>query len=247
MSDQHHNQGPDAPDDRDPRLSDATPPDDQAKLAHELGNLLDGSLRQVCLALDELDSHDARGTHTRLRRASDSMRRMSDLLKLWMRTNHVDAAALHWPHATLRDALDYATESIAPLADQCFIEIHVDVPDPLLDQSAGPMFTVLANALRNAVEAIGRGGSIWIRGALDGDRAEISITDNGPGVPAGFPRDADGLVIPGATNKPTGHGMGLMICRDVVHSLGGTIRLEDQPQRGTRLRVQWDPQNADTQ
>ena len=246
MSDQNHNSGADAPDGPLERRDEATPPE-HAKLAHELGNLLDGSLRQVCLALDELDSRDARDTHGRLRRASESMHRMADLLKQWMQMSQFGAASLQWEDATLRDALDYAIESITPLADQCFIEIHLDVPEKLLDLPAGPMFTVLANALRNAVEAIGRGGTIWVRGSLDAEQAELSILDNGPGVPAGILRDADGLVVPGTTSKTTGHGMGLMICRDVVHSVGGSIRLEDQPDRGTRLRVQWKPGLADPQ
>ena len=99
---------------------------------------------------------------------------------------------------------------------------------------------LLHNLIRNAQEALeGQAdGHIEITAGLapDTDRAiaEISVSDNGPGIVAELlPR----LFEPYVTNKSKGTGLGLAIVRKLVDEHGGTVAAENIAPHGARLSV----------
>ncbi len=100
---------------------------------------------------------------------------------------------------------------------------------------------VVCNLVRNAIEAIGerpgggpRGGSVTVAGRVDGDRAELDVADDGPGVPESIRSE---LFEAFRTEKTTGIGLGLWICWNILERYAGEIRLlESRPGR-TVFRV----------
>ncbi|MBI1368236.1 MAG: hypothetical protein GC162_06235 [Planctomycetes bacterium] len=219
-------------------------PESGRRFAHELSNLLDGSLRNMTLALSDIDrqTDEAVGddAHDRLRTASDGLRQMAVLLRRWMAAGGAgDPARLYWQQSTFGDALHYALKMIEPAAEAANIELTIDVPDTIERTPAGPMYPVIANALQNAVEAIGRDGQVMIRAHEAAGIVTLDIEDNGPGLDPTLPRLGDGWIAPGATTKTSGHGMGLAISRQIVESIGGSIRIETRDGGGTRLSVAW--------
>ena len=97
---------------------------------------------------------------------------------------------------------------------------------------------VLVNLLVNAIEAMHdtavdeRLIEIAI-GSEGRNKASVQIGDNGPGVPTEL---AERILEPYFTTKPTGLGMGLMICRNIVESHGGALRLVAGRPRGACFR-----------
>jgi two-component system, LuxR family, sensor kinase FixL len=92
---------------------------------------------------------------------------------------------------------------------------------------------VLINLIMNALEALQgqAAGSRTLRISLapDDGKAWVSICDNGTGIPEEMlDRVFDGFF----TTKPQGLGMGLEVCRSIVESHRGTIRAENNPDRG---------------
>ena len=69
------------------------------------------------------------------------------------------------------------------------------------------------------------------------DRLEISIRDNGSGIP---PHVVDKIFNPFFTTKPTdqGTGLGLALSNDIVREQGGAIRLESEPGQFTEMIVE---------
>jgi two-component system, NtrC family, sensor kinase len=70
-----------------------------------------------------------------------------------------------------------------------------------------------------------------------GDRVEITIRDNGTGIP---PDVKEKMFNPFFTTKPAGEGtgLGLSICHDIiVKQHGGTIEVDTQPGEFTEIRV----------
>jgi signal transduction histidine kinase len=107
---------------------------------------------------------------------------------------------------------------------------------------------VLTNLLVNAIEAhaaAGLAGPRRIRiasGRADDGGIELSVSDNGPGVPAR--EQARLFTRPFSTKRQTAGqaaGMGLSICLAIVRAHGGRIRFEACQPRGACFRVQLPP------
>ena len=99
---------------------------------------------------------------------------------------------------------------------------------------------VIHHLLENAARHTPQSSRIVLRSRLGGDRIEISVEDDGPGIDG---RDLSSVFEKfyrgkGAVGK--GSGMGLAICRSIVTAHGGEIRVESMPGRGTAFRF-WLP------
>ena len=92
--------------------------------------------------------------------------------------------------------------------------------------AADPVKQIMMNLLKNAVEAMPRGGEIEIanNGHLNRDGRlflELSIRDSGPGIPADILAT---LFTPGRSTKDGAHrGQGLAIVQTLVRQVGGMI------------------------
>jgi signal transduction histidine kinase len=95
--------------------------------------------------------------------------------------------------------------------------------------------TIAANLLLNAVEALGESGRIDVRTMREGPWVTVTVADTGAGMPDEFVRTA--LFVPLRTTKPTGLGIGLYQVKTIVDALGGRIRVESRPGRGTTFWV----------
>jgi two-component system NtrC family sensor kinase len=91
----------------------------------------------------------------------------------------------------------------------------------------------LLNLLKNAAEAMPRGGKITIEASTTDDSILIDITDTGTGIPL----DIDAFE-PFVTTKNEGTGIGLVIVRQVVTAHGGNISYRSRPGEGTTFHVE---------
>jgi signal transduction histidine kinase len=73
--------------------------------------------------------------------------------------------------------------------------------------------------------------------AADG-RAEVSIADDGPGVPAA---DRDRIFQRFVTTRPGGNGLGLSTSRDIAQAHGGTLTLQETAGGGATFVLQLPP------
>lgn len=81
---------------------------------------------------------------------------------------------------------------------------------------------VLVNLLQNALDAAGKNGGIELALDIEPDYCCLLVTDDGPGLEPGL---KERLFQPFATTKPKGLGLGLVISRDIMRSLGGDLTL----------------------
>ena len=74
-------------------------------------------------------------------------------------------------------------------------------------------------------------------GDLGAKRVEISVTDNGPGIPKSA---LDKIFQPFFTTKPTGQGtgLGLSLSYDIVKAHGGELKVETKEGEGTTFTIQ---------
>lgn len=92
---------------------------------------------------------------------------------------------------------------------------------------------VMVNLLTNSMQAMELAGTpsplIRIEGVSSGNRAVISVTDNGPGI-CDLP--ITDIWQPGETSREEGTGLGLTIVKASVRDLGGTIKAEATSELG---------------
>jgi two-component system, NtrC family, nitrogen regulation sensor histidine kinase NtrY len=98
---------------------------------------------------------------------------------------------------------------------------------------------VLVNLLKNAAEALGSsstgGGSITMECRRNsGGQIEISVIDNGPGIP---PEQMENIFVPFFTTRENGSGIGLSISRQIMRLHKGSLRVVSFPGRETRFTM----------
>ena len=104
---------------------------------------------------------------------------------------------------------------------------------------------VFLNLIVNAAQAIPDGAAehnlIRLATATGTDGyAEVMVTDTGSGIQAGL---LERIFEPFVTMKPVGvgTGLGLYICRDIIHHLGGVIEVESELGKGSTFKVRLPP------
>lgn len=114
---------------------------------------------------------------------------------------------------------------------------HRSDPGAVVLANAGQLQEVLLNILINAIQAMqGRGHLSIVTRRASAEQIEVAIRDSGPGIaPENLPR----LFEPFFTTKPVGQGtgLGLSISNEIIHEHGGTIRVENNPDRGACFYV----------
>jgi signal transduction histidine kinase len=120
----------------------------------------------------------------------------------------------------------------APEAIEVVTDCQADLPDVLgdLDQ----LRIVLGNLVRNAFEAMPRGGRLSVRGRTVGDGLEVAVTDTGVGIPA---EDLARVMEPLYSTKARGLGLGLALARAILDKNKGSLRVASEPGKGTTFTV----------
>ncbi|PYJ97768.1 MAG: PAS domain-containing sensor histidine kinase [Verrucomicrobia bacterium] len=96
---------------------------------------------------------------------------------------------------------------------------------------------VLVNLVKNAVQAMTKGGVLTVQTGSGADGVWVSIADTGCGIPQ---EQLNRIFEPFFTTKRKGSGLGLMIVQRIVREHGGLIKLESNVGQGTRFRI-WLP------
>jgi two-component system, OmpR family, sensor histidine kinase KdpD len=107
---------------------------------------------------------------------------------------------------------------------------------PLVRFDAVLIERVLVNLLENAAKYTPAGSRIVIAAETDEQNLNVSVYDNGPGLPAGQEQAIFEKFTRGERESATpGVGLGLAICRAIVEAHGGTVRAGDSPEGGAAI------------
>jgi two-component system, cell cycle sensor histidine kinase and response regulator CckA len=111
---------------------------------------------------------------------------------------------------------------------------------PAVEGDESRLGQVFLNLIVNAAQAIDAGdlpdGAITLSTTLEGDRVVVEVADTGMGIEK---TDLPHVFEPFFTTKPVGkgNGLGLTICRTIVASHGGDIRVSSDDGKGSTFRV----------
>jgi signal transduction histidine kinase len=104
------------------------------------------------------------------------------------------------------------------------------LPEILADSSL--LHQSFLNLFINAIQAMPEGGVVDIDIRAAGQRLEVQIDDEGPGIPEEL---LDKIWDPFFTTKDKGTGLGLGIVKNIIESHGGGIRILNRLPHGARV------------
>ena len=102
------------------------------------------------------------------------------------------------------------------------------------------MQRVIANLVDNALKFTPEGGDVGIRLRVSGARAELTVSDNGPGIPEDELENVFRRFyrLDPSRGVSSGHGLGLSMVRAFVQAFGGAVSIESGCGKGVAVRVE---------
>ena len=149
----------------------------------------------------------------------------------------LDRGDLHWSSIDLGEILRRLVSALADEARANGVALRISSPTSILvDADRIQMEQVLANLMRNAIEAAARSGSgegsVQTTLSRSSEAIRIEVEDNGPGVAADI---VERLFEPFETTKRRGMGLGLSLSREIVKAHGGRLWLDRTGVTGTKF------------
>ena len=117
------------------------------------------------------------------------------------------------------------------------LPVQVSTGPSLIIQADGDQLDqLLINLVRNAADAsIETGGGVSLSWTRQDGHVDVEVADEGPGLAT-----TANLFVPFYTTKPSGTGIGLVLCRQIAEAHGGILSLENRGDRRgcvARLRL----------
>jgi len=206
-------------------------------IGHDIRNPLQAIFNTLYLAIKRIDAmptsleekNQLKNLLERIRRQAEYINRI--VMSLQDYTKNVTPELVK---SDMHELLDDALSSIT-VPEKIDVTLYVEDGFPKILVDPTLMKRVLMNLIKNAVEAMPKGGKIRISATVKGDTALINVRDTGIGIPK---ENMDKIFKPFFTTKSKGLGLGLAACKKFVEAQGGRITVKSDVGRGSEFRIE---------
>ncbi len=200
-------------------------------VAHAINNPL-----TALIGVTEMAQQHMLESATALQRVRLLARRIEEVVQstLWMyRQGQVDLCE-ECPEALVNWVKLEVSERARARDIDIRIRVAAALPKIVADRTL--LCSAIGCVVENAVQASGDGSAIWIDAEPIHDRKviRISVLDDGPGIPQEL---REKVLEPFFTTKSGGTGFGLAIASAVVQGHGGSLRILERTEGGTRVEI----------
>jgi len=214
-----------------------------AVVAHEINNPLSGILTYSKLLKKWVDKDQVGGEKKQeaqecLDLISSESRRCGDLVRNLLTFSR--QSPMNVQPTDINRVVEQCTMLLRPNLKIAAIDLHSTLADglPRLHCDPSQIEQVLLAVIVNAVDAMPKGGNLWIESRLgdDGSYVVLTVRDDGSGIPAEvLPK----IFEPFVTTKENGHGtgLGLAVSRGIVERHSGKISIESEVGKGTTVTI----------
>lgn len=212
-----------------------------ADAAHQLRTPLTLLGTQLQYARRSRDVDIVQSTLTAMHKSNRSLVALTNQLLLLAQAEAADYAAFDGETISLREVVTEALESLAALAQRRQVELSAHLDDNgRVEGNASLLsvlvFNVLDNAIRYAPSGTGRVDITLLRDPIDTANVTLTISDNGPGIPASI-RDRVFEPFFRASDEE-GSGLGLAIVREIARAHQAVVLLgEGEDGQGLSVSV----------
>jgi signal transduction histidine kinase/CheY-like chemotaxis protein len=217
-------------------------------IAHDFNNLLGGVLAQADLALDELA--EGASPEEELKGIREGAIRGAEIVRQLMVYGGKESEAPELVDVS-RIVEDMAGLLRISMSKRAALQTDLGKGLSNVRANSAQLRQIIMNLVTNASEAIGDRdgivsvktrcvtvgrdwpGATWERWAT-GDYMRLEVSDTGCGIPL----ETQARVFdPFFSTKSAGRGLGLAVVHGIVEGLGGMIRLESEPGKGTKFQI----------
>lgn len=150
--------------------------------------------------------------------------------------------SLKFSTISIKEILTSVTDLMAPRAMKGGLDLKVDLADglPLLNGDERAIRQMLLNLLSNALKFTPAGGEVRTTASASESMVTISVEDSGIGMAEDILDTATDPFVQGGIQSYSdpGTGLGLAITNRLVEMHGGTLRIESDPGKGTRVSIE---------
>jgi signal transduction histidine kinase len=136
--------------------------------------------------------------------------------------------------AIAREVAELTTPQAGLAGIQVWFEAGLDAAP--IRGDADMLKQAILNLILNAIEAMKKGGNLWLRVSREGNIVLLNVSDDGPGIPAEARDKVFQLYF---TTKERGSGIGLAMTYRAVQLHNGTINFSTEMGRGTAFQLQF--------
>jgi PAS domain S-box-containing protein len=213
-----------------------------ATTSHELRTpitVVQGFASTLASRWDKLTDADRRSAVQTIADRAGALAKLVEQLLLGSRAGADQLLVSNAPF-DLGELLRAAAVAFRPLSDRH--TLTTDIPDELPEAFGDPTATdiIVGQLLENAFKYSPDGGAVTVRARPDGDQIEVTVEDEGIGIPAVdrervFERFVQGET--GDRRRFGGIGMGLYIVRQLARAQDGEVVAGERPGGGTIMRL----------
>lgn len=126
-------------------------------------------------------------------------------------------------------------------ANQKQLELSININEEIFIYADKYMIdTIIRNFVSNSIKFTNSGGKIIVKGIINGDNAEVSVTDTGIGISLENQKNLfriDEQLRRDGTANEKGTGLGLILCKEFAEKNGGVVWVESEVGKGSRFSV----------
>ena len=212
---------------------------------HDMRNLLTPMKSTIESLLSSEDNGNHRKQLAKMQRQAKTLERMLQDMRTYSqatpdeRRSESLKSMVNEAHGQVLDVLVAEDRN----ADRMFVKLDVDAT-LTVDVARHQIVQAIANVIKNAYEAFSTGpvdfheGEIEVIGrAVDEDRVELVVSDNGMGLSKDELKEIRRFVPGGTSKKTHGTGFGLPIAKRKIEDHGGSIAIDSQEEAGTTVTI----------
>ena len=211
-------------------------------IAHDLRNPFVGieNFTKILLRLGNYDPDDMKNQLQTIHSTALQGHELLENLLRWAKSQ-TDSIEINHDVFRLNDAVINCLNLIQTQANNKSIKLKNEISVNILIESDQDMLeTILRNLLSNAIKFTPASGTVSVKVMQKNNLVEISVSDTGIGIEENdkqklFRIDSK-LQSREGTENETGSGLGLILCKEFVDKLGGTIWAESEIGNGTTFK-----------
>jgi signal transduction histidine kinase len=211
-------------------------------ISHDLKNpftALVGLAEIIATDIDTLTQEELQKFATHIHRSAKGLYSLLENLLQWSR---IQTGRIKFTpeSCVLNEIIEDVSNLLEINAVNKHIELKRDLESGILVMIDKEMIqTVLRNLISNAIKFTNDGGTVTVATRRKDDYIEVSVRDNGVGMPEEdieklFRIDVHHSTV--GTGKEKGTGLGLILCKEFVEKHGGDITVESKPGEGSLFR-----------